>query len=132
MHSFQEYLYAREKKTYSRNGEDGVLEAIFKSFGISNRIYVEFLADLGLPNNTRLLRNAGWTGFTFQPTTPPTRNASEQVVDLTQEHTLHKLKFHDVPTDFDLLSIDLDFNDFHVLTEILKQFIPALVYTRMP
>lgn len=127
MHSFQEYLYAREKKTYSRNGEDGVLEAIFKSFGISNRIYVEFLADLGLPNNTRLLRNAGWTGFTFQPTTPPTRNASEQVVDLTQEHTLHKLKFHDVPTDFDLLSIDLDFNDFHVLTEILKQFTPKII-----
>ena len=35
-------LKPHERKVYSQNGEDGILEAIFAAIGVTNRFFVEF------------------------------------------------------------------------------------------
>ena len=54
-------LNAFAHNIYSENGEDGILEAIFRKIGTSNRFGVEFGVEDGSECNTRYLRERqGW------------------------------------------------------------------------
>ena len=46
----------KEKKIFSQNGEDGILEAIFDRIGEGQKYYVEFGTENGNEVNTRFLR----------------------------------------------------------------------------
>jgi hypothetical protein len=53
-----------ERRVYSQNGEDGILQAIFARAGTTNRYFVEFGAEDGLQCNTRYLADhQGWRGL---------------------------------------------------------------------
>ena len=57
-----------EKRIHSQNGEDGVIEHIFNSIGVTNRIAVEFGVSAGgggLQTNTKYLADQGWKTFWF-------------------------------------------------------------------
>ena len=53
-----------EKKIYSQNGEDGIIEFIFSKLGTTNKFSVEFGVGDGFECNTiHLLENRGWKGL---------------------------------------------------------------------
>ena len=52
-----------EKKLFSQNGEDGILEYIFSRIGATSRQFVEFGVETGVQCNSRYLReHCGWQG----------------------------------------------------------------------
>ena len=108
-------LRAHERSVRSQCGEDGVLLRIFECIGTSNRYFVEFGAKDGcVESNTAHLRiDCGWTGLLMEGDAararPPVR--SEFV---TAENVNALFARHRVPRDFDLLSIDVDGNDYWI------------------
>jgi len=151
-----------EKKIYSQNGEDGILEFLFSKIGVTNKFSVEFGVGNGFECNTvYLLEKKNWTGLMmdygadqdiqwkgvmkkawsnrndgfsdnikkyfrflkkiikrkersihFQLDIKNERITAENIQDLFQKYN--------VPKNFDLLSIDIDFNDYWVWKAITK------------
>lgn len=60
-------LAHHERKVYSQNGEDGVLEAIFAAIGVTNRFFVEFGCEDATECNTAFLLEQGWQGQLSEP-----------------------------------------------------------------
>ncbi|ODV11101.1 MAG: hypothetical protein ABT20_06665 [Rubrivivax sp. SCN 70-15] len=117
---------ATESRRYSQNGEDGVLQHLFDLLGRGNGRYVEIGCEDGTECNTRLLRESGWSGWMFdaaheRPDIGLFRNR------ISRENVLAILSHHKVPRHFDLLSLDIDFNDFHVLDAILAEHRPRVI-----
>lgn len=107
-----------EKRVYSQNNEDGVLAAIFAAIGTTNRFLVEFGVEDGSVCNTRLLRRQGWRCLWMDPAEQAPRAAAAygkiEREFVTAENINALLDKHGVPTEFDLLSIDIDGNDYWV------------------
>lgn len=125
------YLERYEYKVYSQNGEDGIIAEIFNRIGISNRTFVEFGGQTGLENNCHYLLLQGWDGLwiegnensynkmleLFEPalsakklTTVKAFVTAENINDLIGEAGIRG--------SIDLLSIDIDANDYHVWSAI--------------
>ena len=51
-----ETLWLKEKKYFSQNNEDGVIEEVFNQIGLTDKIYVEFGVESCVECNTRFLR----------------------------------------------------------------------------
>lgn len=129
MHGFSEEIDLNRYETslYSQNGEDGVLAKIFQLIKPKLRFYVEFGAYDGMTgSNTYLLRKQGWEGLLL-----------DRMYDIP-EYKLHKefitaeninalFDKYGVPHDLDLLSIDIDYNDFYVWKALDKKYQPAVV-----
>lgn len=108
-----------ERKVFSQHGEDGVIESIFAFIGTTNKFFVEIGCGDGVECNTRNLReNWGWEGFCFdQSGEVPERLVFRRRV--TPVNVVPLLQIYGAPTDLDLLSIDIDSNDWWVLNAIL-------------
>lgn len=114
-------LVACEKKICSQNGEDGVLEAIFAEIGTTNKFLVEFGCEEKECNSAHLLAS-GWTGVLmdgFNQSTNPNVVIHQEFI--TAENIQLLLDKHGVPREFDLLSIDIDGNDFWVWRQITRR-----------
>lgn len=114
-----------EKKVYSQQGEDGIIEAIFEKIGTTNNYFVEFgvgppykggrklkVEEHGLECNTRYLQEKGWSGLLMNGKGYPEFNVKAEFI--TAENINDLFAKYEVPKVFDLLSIDIDFNDFYV------------------
>ena len=119
-------LRASERSVYSQGGEDGVLERIFECIGTTNRFFVEFGAKDGveLSNTARLRLEHGWTGLLMDARRPTSAGVVNQ--RLTAENINHVFADQRVPESFDLLSIDIDGNDYWVW-KALTQFRPRVL-----
>jgi hypothetical protein len=104
-----------ERKVHSQNGEDGVLEAIFAAIGVTNRYFVEFGCEDATECNTAYLLEQGWQGLLMDPA-GMSRNTRATVRQefVTAENIDFLLRKYGVPEEFDLLSIDIDGNDYWV------------------
>ena len=102
-----------EKKVYSQSGEDGILERIFEKIGVTNKFVVEFGEPVGgkNSNSANLLINQGWTALLFDINP---RHEQVHKAIITAENINPLFEKHLVPKCFDLLSIDIDGNDFWV------------------
>lgn len=112
-------LESRERRYKSQNGEDGVIAAIFTEIGITNRYFVEFGSGDGSENNTARLLDQGWSGLWmdgFNESCDPRLAVRNEYITAENIHEL--LNQYGVPSDFDLLSLDLDGNDFWVWRQI--------------
>lgn len=114
-----------EKSVYSQNGEDGIIEHIFSKIGTTNKIAVEFGVSQGpknTQNNTRLLADQGWKLFWFDilPLKEPVPNCEFKQVKLTLNNIENEFKNIKIPIEFDLLSIDIDGNDYHIREKLNK------------
>lgn len=107
-----------ERKVHSQNGEDGVLEKIFELVGTTNKFFVEFGVEDGSECNTKYLREAhGWSGLMMDGShSNPSINLQQEFI--TAENINELFLRYNVPKSFDLLSIDIDFNDFYVWKQI--------------
>jgi len=108
-------LEHHERKVYSQNGEDGVLEAIFAAIGVTNRFFVEFGCEDATECNTAFLLEQGWQGLLMDGA-GISRNprATVRKEFITAENINFLFHKYGVPEAFDLLSIDIDGNDYWV------------------
>jgi len=120
------HLPSREFRMFSQNGEDGVLEAIFEAIGSTNQLYAEFGVEDGSERNSRWLQEEhAWGGLLMDGShTNLTINLRREIV--TAENIEALFSVYGVPSRPDLISIDLDFNDFHVWAAI-KSYQPRVV-----
>lgn len=104
-------LRKAERKVLSQQGEDGVIQAIFDEIGTTNRVAVEFGALDAETDNTLLLKKLGWrvyqiNGEKLSPNVHKAWMTAENCNDVFAELG--------IPKEFDLLSIDVDFNDYYI------------------
>lgn len=151
-------LLAFSKNIHSQNGEDGILEEIFKRLGVGKGWFVEFGAADGIRlSNSFALVEKGWQGVDIE---------GEHSAYLELEETAKKypkqiypleafvsptggknsldnlLRPTPLPKDFDLLSVDIDSYDWWiwkslshytpkvVIIEINSTFAPGIEYVQ--
>jgi len=105
-----------EKTVYSEKGEDGIIEYIFSVIGTTNKFFVEFGVGDGKVCNTRYLREKGWDGLLMDPKDNNHSFIKKEFVTAENVHNLFE-KYR-VPKNFDLLSIDVDGNDYYIWKSI--------------
>lgn len=130
--------YARD--VHSQRGEDGILEEVFKHIPGGERWCVEFGAWDGVHlSNTRYLMEQGWHGVFIEADPErfkdlertyadnPLAHCMCTYVNFTGPDTLDNLLARTpIPQDFDLLSIDIDGNDYH-MWESVQRYNPKVV-----
>ena len=116
-----------EEKVFSQHGEDGVIQKLFQIIGIPNKFYVEFGTETGMESNTRYLREKlDWTGLLMDCANENSSiNLHKEFI--TAENINGLFKKYNVQKNFDLLSIDIDYNDFYVWKSIKKKYKPRVV-----
>ena len=114
-----------EKKIFSQNGEDGVtmklVELIYNGNN-DNKFYVEFGVENGMECNTRILREYyNWKGLQMDGCNENDKiNLRKEFI--TKENVVELFRKYNVPQNINLLSVDIDFNDFYCLKEILANY----------
>lgn len=129
-----------EHKIYSQNGEDGVIDTIFSIIGVTNKIAVEIGVSVTatdehgdyisnrLENNTAALADNDWRLYWFdiiEPFITPI-NCTFTNKFLTKDNIVESFEENCIPIEFDLLSIDIDSNDYY-LRDALKGYSPRVV-----
>jgi hypothetical protein len=109
-----------EKKVFSQNGEDGIIEWIFDTIGTTNKYFVEFGVEDGTECNSKYLREKkGWQGLMMDGGNENTKiNLRREFI--YADNICQLFAKYNVPREFDFLSTDIDYNDFYVLHEIMK------------
>ena len=128
-----------EYQSFSQHGEDGIIEEIFKRIGLTNSYFVEFGVGDGNENNTAYLLYKGWSGCWIEGNQDQVNSICQNLSNLILSKQLKVLcKFINsenieslllsaaVPAEFDLLSIDIDRNDYYVW-EAIKAYKPRVV-----
>ncbi len=120
----------------SQHGEDGIIEKIFEIVGVENKWCVEFGAGDGksLSNSHTLINELGWSAVLLEPS-PSAQRLQDLYKDRDDVHTLSTkvgLGKDDcldaildgldcgIPQEFDFISIDIDGNDYHIWSDIVK------------
>lgn len=120
-------LHSHRARHFSQNGEDGVIERLFELLGTTNRRYVEIGAGDGSECNTRWLREQrGWGGVMIDCAHgDPSIGLQQEFV--TAENVNEMLAKHGVPEEPDLLSIDIDGQDYWVWQAVSPRWKPRVV-----
>ncbi len=113
-----------EFKIYSKHGCDGILAYVFSKIGVTNRTFVEMGIEDGRECNTaNLSRNFGWQGLMIDANEKWVQSARDfyngfnvQVVQsfVTAENINKTITDGAIRREIDLLSIDIDGNDYWV------------------
>lgn len=116
-----------EKKIFSQNGEDGITQYLLSLVGIKNKYYVEFGVENGFECNTRHLReNLGFTGLLMDGSHE--KHEIGLYKEFVNAENINDLFVkYNVPNEFDVLSIDIDFNDLYVWKAIKNDYKPSIV-----
>jgi hypothetical protein len=129
------------RKVYSQSDEDGILEEIFRRIGVASRSFVEFGVQDGKECNTLKLLLEGWRGLWIEAGAENCgrirRMLATQIGEgrlelqeafVTAENIDSLIAAAQVVAagELDLLSIDIDGNDYHVLRAI-RQARPRVI-----
>jgi hypothetical protein len=128
-------LNSYQNNIYSQFGEDGIIQRIFEILPTTGEQWcVEFGAwdGIHLSNTHHLIKDKHWKGILiegkksrFKQLAKNFKNNSNvqllnKFVSFEGEHSLDKILHQtSIPKDFDLLSIDIDGNDYHVWDSLL-------------
>jgi len=120
-------LSQHERKIFSQNGEDGVIKKIFEVIKTTNKYYVEFGVENANECNTRNLReNCGWSGLLMDGGYENKEIGLYQEF-ITAENINDLFQKYKVPQELDLLSIDIDYNDFYIWKSLDEIYQPRVV-----
>jgi hypothetical protein len=136
-----QWLTEHRRSVTSQYGEDGILQAIFDRIGVRHKWFCEFGAWEGehLSNTFSLLRDHRWAGVMIEGDAEravalqskqalyPKLHAMHAFVQATGPQSLDNLLSKTpIPRDFDLLSIDID-NDDYFVWQHLENYRPRVV-----
>lgn len=132
-------LAPHEQRVFSQNGEDGVISEIFRRIGTTNQSFVEFGCGNGIENNSLYLLHRDWTGLWIdgdERLIKSIRRSHQDFVDrgalrvvqsmVTAENIQSIFEANGVPAEPDLVSIDIDGNDYWVW-QALETFRPRVM-----
>ena len=118
-------------KVYSQNDEDGIIREIFSRIGTSNKTFVEFGVGDGMENNTVALLFENWKGLWIDYSKQSIKtincnlkniieNGQLKIIEamITKDNINQLISDNIDYREIDLLSIDIDGNDYHVLNAI--------------
>jgi hypothetical protein len=122
---FEMDLRLFENKIFSQNGEDGItmklVELIYNDNN-DNKYYVEFGVENGIECNTRILREKyNWKGLQMDGGNE-NYNINLRKEFIYKENIIELFRKYSVPQNINVLSVDIDYNDFYCLKEILKTY----------
>lgn len=116
-----------EKQIFSQTGEDGVLEKKFQVLDINKGYCVEFgAADGYYLSNTFQFRNQSWDSLLLDGAFE-NKNINLYREWITKDNIVRIFQKHNVPYELDLLSIDIDSNDWYVWHELGKVYKPKVL-----
>ncbi len=126
-----------ELRVFSQNGEDGVLAEIFSRIGTTNRFFVEFGVQTGVECDTRFLMEVlGWSGVYYEPDPKAFVGLSTRLANrhdirtvrafLTPANVEDFFSQADVPREPDLVSIDIDGQDYWIW-DALETYRPRVI-----
>jgi hypothetical protein len=130
-------------KVYSQCDEDGIIQEIFRRIGNGNRVFVEFGVETGIECNSAKLLMEGWQGLWLDGSAAHVahirknldafvRDGRLRVIEsfITAENINALLAEGGVTGDIDLLSIDIDRNDYWVwkAIEVVKPRVVVIEY----
>lgn len=111
-----------EQRFYSQNGEDGILKIILEKVKATHCFCVEFGIH-PMEGNTIYLKTKNWDCLWMDG------NGDGEIIKkeyITAENINDLLVKYKVPREFDVLSIDVDFNDYWIWRAI-KDYYPRVV-----
>jgi hypothetical protein len=130
-------------KVYSQCDEDGMIQEIFRRIGTGTRTFVEFGVETGIECNTVKLLIEGWHGLWIDGSTANVGNIRTHFAAFLNERRLQVLESFITAEninsliqqggftgDIDLLSIDIDNNDYWVwkAIEVVKPRVVVIEY----
>ena len=128
-----------EFQSHSQNGEDGIIHEIFNRIGTTNKFFVEFGVGNGLQNNSAHLLLDGWSGLWIEADNRNNENIStafkKQINSgqlILKKQFIYKNNLKTIldeikaPIELDMLSIDIDGNDYWVW-KYLEVYKPRLL-----
>lgn len=114
-------------KVYSQSDEDGIIQEIFKRIGTTSRTFIEFGVETGVECNSVKLLVEGWNGLWIEAApqyvveiqnhfgpflAQSTLRLSQNLITAENINTVFEQA--GMSGDIDLLSIDIDYNDYWV------------------
>jgi hypothetical protein len=133
-------LGVHEFQMFSQSGADGIVAEIFRRIGRTNSVFVEFGVGNGLENNTTALLLQGWSGIWIEASKRNIRQIRKELRPLidkrkltvlaqlvTRDNIVAHLEGCGLPRDPDLVSIDIDGNDYWVWEALLSRYAPRVV-----
>ncbi len=118
-------------RVYSQADEDGILREIFRRIGEGDRTFVELGTADGLENNTLFLLTQGWSGIWIEGSARKVASARKTFAAFLAQDQLRiaqhfvtaasidgALKGLHPKPEVDLLSIDLDGNDYYIIDAV--------------
>ena len=129
-------LNAYGQKCFSQTDEDGITIEILKRINSINRgVFAEFGVGKGTENNTLILKAHGWNGFwvgneklLISHKKSENFNYIKDFITLENIITITQKGLNSINKDnVDVISFDLDGNDYHLIESLLKNnFKPKL------
>ena len=133
-------LAAHSKNVHSQHGEDGIIAALFEVIGERNRWCVELGALNGThDSNTLMLMQKGWSGVLIEADRTYFEKLQSLYASNPRAHCINEfisfegpssldtvLARTSLPKDFDIFSLDIDGNEYHVW-DSLKTYRPCVV-----
>ena len=135
------WLLEHKRDVYSQTGEDGIIEKILEIIPENDKWCVEFGAWDGvfMTNTRNLIESKGYSAVLIESDKSKFRELNHNYSERNNVITLNKfvgfggddnldriLGNTPAPFDFDLLSIDIDGNDYHVWKAI-SRYMPKVV-----
>ncbi len=135
-------LNSARQNIYSQFGEDGIINRIFEIIPTEKKSWcVEFGAwdGIHLSNTHNLIKHNGWNGILIEGKKSRFKKLIKNYLNNSNVILLNKyvsfegensldtiLNATEIPVDFDLLSIDVDGNDYHIWNS-LSRYRPKVV-----
>jgi hypothetical protein len=128
-----------ERKVFSQNGEDGIIQEIFNRIGTASQSFLEVGVEHGRETNTTWLLQKGWRGVWVDADRQNSDQIGKQfasylkdrrlilrIAFATAENIVPLLDEIQYPGEFDLVALDIDRNTYY-LWKALGRLKPRVV-----